>query len=100
MCLDVAHAHAFSTESHADWFSAVGRWIAHMHWNDNHGDRDSHLAVGDGTLPWREIWETAATLEVEPTVVLEMNRIENIKRSLGTLARWGMRSTAILPKVA
>ena len=100
MCLDVAHAHAFSTESQGDWFGAVGRWIAHMHWNDNHGDRDSHLAVGDGTLPWREIWETAGTLQAEPTIVLEMNRIENIKRSLEMLERWGMRSAAILPKVA
>ena len=61
VCLDVAHANVFSEDRPERWFRQLGPWIEHMHWNDNRGDRDNHLAIGDGTVRWSEVWEDVAT---------------------------------------
>ncbi|MBE0541337.1 MAG: sugar phosphate isomerase/epimerase [Verrucomicrobia bacterium] len=41
LCLDVAHAHAYSDFGVETWLDRLRARITHMHWNDNHGDPDS-----------------------------------------------------------
>ncbi len=47
--IDVGHAHTNGTV--ADFMRAVFP-VSYYHISDNHGVRDEHLAVGDGTIDW------------------------------------------------
>ena len=55
LCLDVGHAHCFSRVPLSQWLEECGPYIKHFHVHDKLGDRDSHLAAGDGTIPWEEV---------------------------------------------
>lgn len=76
ICLDVGHAHCYSQAgkrkadmeddtAHTNtgvqsravqrWISVLKPYIRHLHLHDNCGDRDSHLAVGQGTVSWSDV---------------------------------------------
>lgn len=55
LCLDVGHANCYSEESITDWVTGLCPYIRHVHMHDNHGDRDAHMAVGKGNIPFPEI---------------------------------------------
>lgn len=53
--LDIGHAHLCGPErALAELRKCKSRLIG-MHIGDNHGERDEHLAVGGGTVPYREL---------------------------------------------
>lgn len=56
LCLDVGHAHCYSEISCKDWAETLAPYIRHLHLHDNLGDRDSHLAMGKGNLPFSDIF--------------------------------------------
>ncbi len=89
MCLDVAHAHVNGHYGPDAWVRAMGSDIQHMHWNDNMGDRDSHLPVGDGNMNWPSIL-TACAIRESASVTLEMWELAAIRRSLSFLERNGV----------
>lgn len=88
MCLDVAHAHVYGHYSPTAWIEAIPTQVRHMHWSDNYGDRDSHLALGMGNVAWEpilasgDLWKTL-------TVTLEVTELASIKRSLAFLKKRG-----------
>ncbi|MFH0910411.1 MAG: TIM barrel protein [Planctomycetota bacterium] len=55
--LDVGHAHCFSKIPVVEWIARLGERIGYAHLHANHGERDEHLALGEGTLPMREACE-------------------------------------------
>lgn len=55
LCFDVAHWNVHGTVSLDDWLSAAGPVTAYVQYGDNHGDRDSDLALGTGTVDWAEL---------------------------------------------
>ncbi len=55
ICLDVGHAHCYSEEFVTDWAEGLRPYIRHVHVHDNCGDRDAHMAVGKGTIPFDKI---------------------------------------------
>ncbi len=89
LCLDVAHAHAYSPCAMGRWLTALQPWIVHMHWNDNHGDTDSHLPIGQGTVPWQKVQAFTRRLP-GITVVVELKSMRFIRQSLRYLARFGL----------
>lgn len=86
LCLDVAHAHAYSTIPVLTWLDQLAPHVAHMHWNDNHGDTDSHLAIGTGTIDWAALAARTRRLEVPVSIVIELNSLNAIQQSLSYLA--------------
>lgn len=56
LCLDVGHAHCYSKIPVCEWAQGLLPYIRHLHLHDNGGDRDAHLAVGDGTVPFADIF--------------------------------------------
>ena len=52
--------------------------IIHVHLHDNSGERDEHLALGDGTVPWVKVIPRLP----KTTWTLEVNDIESARRSL------------------
>ena len=55
ICLDVGHANCYSKEPVTDWAQGLAPYIRHVHIHDNCGDRDAHLQIGAGTVPFSEI---------------------------------------------
>ncbi|MDO4545207.1 MAG: TIM barrel protein, partial [Bacillota bacterium] len=49
ICLDIAHCHISRTSIEA-WHEACKPYIRHYHLNDNHGHKDEHLSLGEGTI--------------------------------------------------
>jgi len=89
MCLDVAHAHAHSHFSPDAWMRGMSASVLHMHWNDNRGDRDSHQAIGVGTIDWPAVIAGCGAWK-EMSVTLEMRELSTIEKSLCFLARQGV----------
>jgi sugar phosphate isomerase/epimerase len=50
VCLDVAHTAVFSDQPFEAWVEALGPYVGHIHMNDTHGEEDSHLGLGQGSL--------------------------------------------------
>lgn len=97
MCLDVAHAHAYGDFGVETWITRLKSRIAHMHWNDNDGDRDSHLPIGRGNVPWKPILGAAHDFR-GITVVVELKSLSAIRQSLRHLAELKLpRAAAQLP---
>ena len=83
--IDIGHAHTNSAV--ADFMQA--RYpVAHYHISDNHGVRDEHLAVGDGTVDWTIIVGMHKA-------IIEVNDYEAIIRSRKKLHSIGGNPTSI-----
>jgi sugar phosphate isomerase/epimerase len=76
--LDVGHA---NTVGMLDEFLTCD--INHIHLHDNNGGTDEHLAIGEGTIEFREV--ARATKDDEITKILELRRSEDIEPSLNRL---------------
>ena len=100
ICIDVGHAHlSADTEPHADGAAAVSTYLRryaqsliHLHLHDNHGERDEHLAFGEGTIEWDRTLGTIEEIGFDGTAVLEIHGSEDdptdaIKRSLDVIRR-------------
>jgi sugar phosphate isomerase/epimerase len=59
----------------------------HIHIHDNHGMSDEHLALGDGTIPWKTVGKRIAD-EYQGVVVIEGRSIEEAKKSLAIFRRY------------
>lgn len=81
-CLDVGHSQLFSHLLLEDWLQDLDGWIAHVHINNNYGEIDEHLALDDGVLDYEKILPRLAELPRNPTIVLEIERLEDIEHSL------------------
>ncbi|MBI5930282.1 MAG: sugar phosphate isomerase/epimerase [Chloroflexi bacterium] len=81
-CLDIGHSQLFSHLLLEDWLQDLNDWIAHIHINNNYGEIDEHLALDDGVLDYEKILPRLAELPRTPTIVLEIERIEDIEHSL------------------
>ena len=57
LCLDIGHANCYSAQPVEEWAQGLNPYLTHIHVHDNHGDRDAHLALGDGNLKWKKIQE-------------------------------------------
>lgn len=89
MCLDVAHAHVHSHFTPEAWVERMQPHIFHLHWTDNHGDRDRHAPLGAGNIDWPALISAGTPCE---TVTLEMNSLPALRRSLVFLAQHGLHS--------
>jgi sugar phosphate isomerase/epimerase len=85
LCFDTGHHHIFSEVSLEDWFKRLGKHIACFHLNDNHGDKDSELTLGEGTFPWKEWGDLVLKYCDSPIVVMEMKNLEMIDKSVNFL---------------
>ncbi|WP_232461728.1 sugar phosphate isomerase/epimerase family protein [Thermococcus pacificus] len=74
---DVGHLNT-TTRNFDRFLELFGKRIVHIHLHDNSGNRDEHLPVGDGTVPWKE-----ALPKLPPvTRALEVNDLKSARRSL------------------
>jgi len=80
--LDVGHA---NTNGNLEKFLELKEKVIHVHVHDNHGERDEHLPVGNGTVPWEKV--ARALHDYSGRLVTESRSLEEGKRSLNRLKK-------------
>lgn len=72
MCLDVGHAHCYSSVPVGQWAARFRSLIRHLHLSDNDGDNDRHWPLGKGTLKLAPVLEVFIHQPVRPSITLEV----------------------------
>ena len=49
-----------------DWLPALEPWLGQLHLHDNHGDRNSHLAIGEGLFDYLNQKDMTPIITLEP----------------------------------
>lgn len=84
ICLDYAHA-SLSAVHPKLWAKALGKYVKHVHINDNDCISDLHLAWGAGRIDTAEFYRCYEKYMDGATVLIETNSKENILASLDKL---------------
>jgi sugar phosphate isomerase/epimerase len=79
---DVGHA---NTNGNVEKFLDLKDRIIHAHVHDNHGERDEHLPVGNGTVPWKKV--AIALKDYQGRIVTESRSLEEGQRSVKRLKK-------------
>ena len=83
VCFDYAHAHVFGNPDEIEqWVKLLAPYVKHIHINDNDFAHDQHFAVGDGNIDWQRFKVFYQTYFSEATVLIEVNGMDKIERSL------------------
>ena len=88
VCLDYGHAAISKTEP-MDWAKRLGRFVKHVHINDNDLTSDLHLAWGDGKIDRKGFYRSYENYFGDATVLIETRGIESQQRSLKKLKEEG-----------
>ena len=86
-CFDLGHSLAFAKTSWREWFPAMAPWLGQLHIHDNHGDRDEHLAPGQGNFDFASFFDFLAAERLDPIITLEPHSEEGLWQSLAALDR-------------
>lgn len=81
--LDVGHA---NTNGNVEKFLELKDLVIHAHIHDNHGQKDEHLPVGNGTVPWSKV--AKAFEGYQGRMVTESRSLEEGQRSLKRLKKF------------
>lgn len=76
LCLDIGHAHCYSSVDVREWAKALAPYVTHVHVHDNLGDRDAHTGLGRGNLPYQQVLENLPLTE-ERTWTIECMKKED-----------------------
>ncbi len=94
VCLDYAHA-AISPTPTQIWAEKLGRFVKHIHLNDNDLKSDLHLAWGDGQIDRAAFYRLYETYLQNADILLETSSLDNVKRSVETLIADGFLEPAV-----
>lgn len=82
ICLDAAHMMLTGGEPE-EWFCGLAPYIRHFHLNDHHLKTDEHLALGCGSIDWKDIFGKIRRYGLQDkSMLLEVNGLEKITSSL------------------
>lgn len=77
MCLDVGHAHAYSSASPETWVRACAPVLDHFHVHNNNGSVDSHQPLYDGTVSMPQLLDCIDQTCPDATITLELMDAES-----------------------
>ncbi len=84
LCFDYAHASLSGTDTES-WASKLGKYIKHIHINDNDLKSDLHLAWGDGKIDRQKFYDLYKKYMSGAGILIETSGCENILKSLRVL---------------
>ena len=90
ICLDVGHAHCFSETSAIEWVRKLRDQIGYVHLHNNHGSKDEHLNLDEGTLKIVEICNELEELAPRALWALEVPS-DSFESALVWLSNHGFR---------
>jgi len=85
---DIGHWNIFSTRKLVDWLDTTAPYLKHLHLHDNHGERDEHLAIGQGYVPFSTLFSWLEKKKACPTMTLENHNLPDVEISLNALERF------------
>lgn len=88
VCLDYAHASLSNVEPHI-WAKELGKYVKHIHLNDNDLVCDLHLAWGDGKINRELFYESYDKYMSGATILIETSFMENKLKSIEILEKEG-----------
>ena len=88
VCLDYAHA-ALSKVAPEEWAKRLGRYVKHVHINDNDLVSDLHLAWGDGKINRQVFYDSYDKYMSKASVLVETSSYESKRRSFEVLKKEG-----------
>lgn len=88
ICLDYAHA-ALTPVPHEEWVRKLGKYVRHIHINDNDLTGDLHWAVGKGKIDWDGFYRLYNEHMDGASILIETASYENQRLSLEKLAADG-----------
>lgn len=88
ICLDYAHAALGKVEPHI-WAEKLGKYIKHIHINDNDLVSDLHLAWGSGQINRELFYESYEKFMSGASVLIETSLMENKLHSIEVLIKEG-----------
>lgn len=89
LCLDLGHANCFSPVPVTTWAKEMAPYVKHVHVHDNMGDRDAHLALGNGNIPVEQVLQELKGSK-ECTYTIECNCKEDVRTSFYRLKMNGI----------
>lgn len=90
ICLDIGHM-LLATDKPEQWLDVMGPYVRHFHVNDNHLNRDEHLALGCGKIDWPHIFELIQEHDLcKSSMLLEVSGLDKIGTSLDYLQACGL----------
>ena len=75
VCLDIAHA-SISKVDLDEWFRVLGKYIKHIHINDNDKIIDSHLELGKGIIDYKNAYKYINKLPLDTSILIEIKDYE------------------------
>lgn len=73
MCLDIGHVNAYSRISVQKWLEVCAPFISHFHIHNNDGTADTHNALMQGTIPFRDLYQQIEKQCPQATMTLELS---------------------------
>ncbi len=87
LALDVGHVNLYSHKTNPiEWIKAYGNNLYHMHIHNNFRENDDHSNLANGTVNYKEVFETLKGLNLNPSMVLEMFSEEDIRKSMNFIS--------------
>lgn len=84
---DVGHWNLFGRIGLRDWLSRSAFCLSHVHLHDNLGQSDEHLAIGQGNVPFGELFDCLGQQRLSPTLTLENHSPTALEESFAVLQR-------------
>lgn len=84
-CIDIGHVQLFSEVGLEQWLTSLDGQIVHVHMNNNGGVVDEHHALDEGVINYRSVLARLRRLARKPTFALEIEQVDDIRRSLTLL---------------
>ncbi len=84
VCLDVAHA-SISKVDIEEWFNVLGKYIKHIHINDNDKIIDSHLELGKGIIDYKKAFKYINKLNDNTSILIEIKDYNKTLNSINYL---------------
>lgn len=79
---DIGHWNIFGAITLNDWLERTAPHLAHLHLHDNHGERDEHKALGQGNIPFKELFSWLRGNRGRRTMTLENHNLPCTETSL------------------
>lgn len=89
-CFDAGHANAFGYAPLGRWIEVLGEYLCEIHIHDNHGTTDEHLPVGEGNIPFPELFSLLRRKRVRPILTVEAHSGEGLERTLKNIRDQGL----------
>jgi sugar phosphate isomerase/epimerase len=71
--LDIPHAFTSGgMTSVIDYIKTFREKIIHIHWHDNHGQKDDHLPIGEGLIDHQKAVDALKDMGYDKTITLEV----------------------------